>query len=63
MIDKYKKLNDVRLTNYQNDIVIRKVYEYYVFYDKEELEEWVQDKEDIHEMILDERPCKIYGVA
>ena len=56
----YKKLNDVRLTNYKTDIVVRKGFEFYVFDDINELEEWANDKEDIHEVILDERPCKIY---
>ena len=56
----YKKLNDVRLTNYKTDIVVRKGFKFYVFDDINELEEWANDKEDIHEVILDERPCKIY---
>ena len=56
----YKKLNDVKLSNYETDMVMRKGFEFYAFDDMDELEEWANGKEDIHEVILNDRPCKIY---
>ena len=59
METKYTKLVEVKLSN-ETDIVMRKGREFYSFDDLDELEEWASDKEDIHEVILDKRPCKIY---